>query len=111
MKLKDTATYCVQEIYNFYCAWSCYHQQTISSIALKNEFKNSNRRDEFTKLSEKFIMVNTEDDEEPADEKYALDGRYVPRLFFLGWLSYTVFFSFMQNMEVADSDSANNENP
>uniref|UniRef100_A0A0R3RWS3 Uncharacterized protein n=1 Tax=Elaeophora elaphi TaxID=1147741 RepID=A0A0R3RWS3_9BILA len=28
-------------------------------------------------------MVNTEDDEQPENEKYASDGRYTPRLFFL----------------------------
>ncbi|VDN22702.1 unnamed protein product [Gongylonema pulchrum] len=52
--------------------------------ALKGEFKNSNRRDELVKLSKKFVMVNTEDDEEPESEKYAPDGGYIPRIFFLG---------------------------
>lgn len=35
-------------------------------------------------LASKFVMVNLEDDEEPDDDKYAPDGRYIPRLYFLG---------------------------
>ncbi|VDN07706.1 unnamed protein product [Thelazia callipaeda] len=54
--------------------------------ALKNEFKSSKHRDELVELAEKFVMTNTEDDEEPEDEKYAPDGAYIPRIFFLGLL-------------------------
>ncbi|VDM39266.1 unnamed protein product [Toxocara canis] len=52
--------------------------------ALKTTFRVSSRRDEFVKLSKEFVMVNTEDDEEPDDKRYSPDGQYIPRIFFLG---------------------------
>uniref|UniRef100_A0A915BDL8 Thioredoxin domain-containing protein n=1 Tax=Parascaris univalens TaxID=6257 RepID=A0A915BDL8_PARUN len=51
--------------------------------ALKSTFRSSTDRDEFVKLSKEFVMVNTEDDEEPNDERYSPDGQYIPRIFFL----------------------------
>jgi protein-disulfide reductase (glutathione) len=50
---------------------------------LKESFNTSPKRKEFIELAKKFVMVNTEDDEEPEDDKYAPDGRYIPRLYFL----------------------------
>ena len=38
----------------------------------------------FAELSKKFVMVNTEDNDEPKDEQFDVDGKYVPRIFFLG---------------------------
>ena len=38
----------------------------------------------FAELSEKFVMVNTEDDDEPKGDQFDVDGKYVPRIFFLG---------------------------
>ena len=51
--------------------------------ALKKSFISSNKREELVNLSKRFVMVNLEDDEEPEDEEYAPDGRYIPRLFIL----------------------------
>ncbi|KAK6178831.1 hypothetical protein SNE40_011327 [Patella caerulea] len=34
-------------------------------------------------LSEKFVMVNSRDDEEPTDSQYTPDGGYIPRVLFL----------------------------
>ncbi|VDK71968.1 unnamed protein product [Gongylonema pulchrum] len=52
--------------------------------ALKKTFQQSNARKAFKKLSEYFVMVNTEDDEEPYEEEYRPDGKYIPRVLFLG---------------------------
>ena len=38
----------------------------------------------FAELSKKFVMVNTEDDDEPKGHQFDEDGKYVPRIFFLG---------------------------
>ncbi|XP_073239584.1 uncharacterized protein [Porites lutea] len=37
----------------------------------------------FAELSKKFVMVNTEDDDEPKGDQFDVDGKYVPRIFFL----------------------------
>ncbi|XP_065197371.1 thioredoxin domain-containing protein 12-like [Sycon ciliatum] len=49
--------------------------------ALKKEFQNPN--DDIDKLSKHFVLVNLEDDEEPREEKYGPDGKYIPRILFL----------------------------
>jgi len=53
-------------------------------IALKKVMQQSNARKAFKKLSEYFVMVNTADDDEPYEEEYRPDGKYVPRILFLG---------------------------
>ncbi|KAK5965861.1 ThioredoXin Domain Containing protein [Trichostrongylus colubriformis] len=50
---------------------------------LQREFSNSPKMSDLIELSKKFVMVNTEDDDEPEDEKYAPDGGYIPRILFL----------------------------
>ncbi|CAK5086178.1 unnamed protein product [Meloidogyne enterolobii] len=52
--------------------------------SLKKVMQQSNARKAFKKLSEYFVMVNTADDDEPYEEEYRPDGKYVPRILFLG---------------------------
>ncbi|OZC04962.1 hypothetical protein X798_08080 [Onchocerca flexuosa] len=51
--------------------------------ALKKTFQQSNARKAFKQLSKYFVMVNTEDDDEPYEEEYRPDGKYIPRVLFL----------------------------
>ncbi|GMR60796.1 hypothetical protein PMAYCL1PPCAC_30991, partial [Pristionchus mayeri] len=50
---------------------------------LQREFKNSPKILDLLNLTPEFVMVNTEDDDEPNDAKYAPDGGYIPRIIFL----------------------------
>ena len=51
--------------------------------SLKKSMQQSNARKAFKKLSQYFVMVNTVDDDEPFEEEYRPDGKYIPRLLFL----------------------------
>ena len=51
--------------------------------SLKKSMQQSNARKAFKKLSQYFVMVNTADDDEPFEEEYRPDGKYIPRLLFL----------------------------
>ena len=41
------------------------------------------KHQEFAELSKKFVMVNTGDNDEAKGEQFDVDGKYVPRIFFL----------------------------
>lgn len=63
-------------------SWLKYNYNEIYSfIALKLKLANHK---EFAELSKNFVMVNTEDNDEPKGDQFDVDGKYVPRIFFLG---------------------------
>ncbi|KAJ9577014.1 hypothetical protein L9F63_006451 [Diploptera punctata] len=80
--------------------------------ALKPQFAASK---EVKDLSKDFVMVNTQDDEEPNDAQYAPDGNYIPRILFidpqgqvmthvyneLGNPSYKYFYSDAESVTAA----------
>ena len=49
--------------------------------ALKPRIRNDA---EIAALSKNFVMVNCQDDEEPMEDQFDIDGAYIPRIFLLG---------------------------
>ena len=48
--------------------------------ALGPQFANSN---EIQNLANNFVMINVQDDDDPNDAAYQIDGAYIPRIYFL----------------------------
>ena len=63
---------------------TCLISEIMSSYPIAALRPKLAKHKEFAELSKKFVMVNTEDNDEPKGEQFDVDGKYVPRIFFLG---------------------------
>ena len=63
--------------------WTTFRQTLFSFLypALKPRIRNDA---EIAALSKNFVMVNCQDDEEPMEDQFDIDGAYIPRIYFLG---------------------------
>ncbi|VDP09206.1 unnamed protein product [Soboliphyme baturini] len=61
---------------------------------LKPKFSKAKK---LVEISKHFIMVNTQDDEEPWEEKYKPDGGYIPRILFIGKFLIIIHFKAVKN--------------
>jgi len=50
---------------------------------LKKAFTTSPYTEDIVRLSKDFVMVNLQNEEEPAEDKYSPDGAYIPRMIFM----------------------------
>ena len=65
----------------YYYNTLCSNGNCALFVALRPKIAKSK---EMAELKDNFIMVNTEDGEEPKGKQFDQDGQYVPRIFFLG---------------------------
>ena len=50
--------------------------------ALKKKFQQKSAQQQLGKLAKYFVISNTVDDEEPWEEEFHPDGKYIPRILF-----------------------------
>ena len=63
-------------MFNWLTKGNCNYSKALKPKLAKHQ--------EFAELSKKFVMVNTGDSDEAKGEQFDVDGKYVPRIFFLG---------------------------
>jgi hypothetical protein len=58
------------------------HLRELVLAALKAKFEQKSAQQQLKVYAKHFVISNVEDDEEPWEEEYQPDGKYIPRVIF-----------------------------